>query len=281
MITAVAKARAQRQHAMSRTARAGPDRATKLRLPMPIVRILLVLLALASPALAQDGARDAAAAREAAQAFRLYVEGVAKNGERPDLTRPEVAALLGRIFDLGALNALPPAQASDVPWLLDWMDAANATNKLLITFGAQPGPQPDLAAIERNMIEYEDRYAAMVNFLIRGQAREALSVNMFAAGLPPEQRTGVREAGLTRARSSAAEIVLGAIGWVILSGSKPANARLVAAAIRDTREAWASYFLPQDRARVIALLADVSARMPDESARADLAAFAAALRAVN
>jgi hypothetical protein len=28
------------------------------------------------------------------------------------------------------LNALPPAQASDIPWLLDWMEAANATNKL-------------------------------------------------------------------------------------------------------------------------------------------------------
>ena len=34
---------------------------------MPIIKILLVLLALATPALAQDGARDAAAAREAAQ----------------------------------------------------------------------------------------------------------------------------------------------------------------------------------------------------------------------
>ena len=77
---------------------------------MPIVRILLVLLALASPTLAQDGARDAAAARTAEQAFRVYVEGVTKKGGRPDLTRPEVAALLGRVFDLGALNALPPAQ---------------------------------------------------------------------------------------------------------------------------------------------------------------------------
>jgi hypothetical protein len=84
------------------------------RLPMPIVRILMVLLALASPALAQDGAREAADAREAAQAFRVYVEGVTKTGGRPDLTRPEVAALFGRVFDLDALNALPPAQASDL-----------------------------------------------------------------------------------------------------------------------------------------------------------------------
>ena len=124
---------------------------------MPIVRILMVLFALASPALAQDGARDAAAAGEAAQAFRVYVEGVTKKGGRPDLTRPEVAALLGRVFDLGALNALPPAQASDVHWLIDWLEAANATNKLLMLYGAKPGPQPDLAVMQRNMTEYEDQ----------------------------------------------------------------------------------------------------------------------------
>src|SRR5215472_1175693 len=141
---------------------------------MPIVRILLVLLALAAPALAQDGARDAAAAREAAQAFRVYVDGVAEEGGRPDLTRPEIAPLLGRVFDLAALDALPPVQASDIPWLLDWMETANTTNKLFIRYGSKPGPQPDLAAIQRNMTEYADQYAAALNFQIRGQAREAV-----------------------------------------------------------------------------------------------------------
>ena len=52
-----------KQPPLSRSAaRAAPIARRRLRLPMPIVRILLVLLALASPALAQDGARDAAAA---------------------------------------------------------------------------------------------------------------------------------------------------------------------------------------------------------------------------
>jgi len=248
---------------------------------MPIVRILMVLLALASPALAQDGARDAAAAREAAQAFRVYIEGVTKNGGRPDLTRLGVAALLGRVFDLDALNALPPAQASDITWLLDWMEAANGTNKLFTRYGSKPGPQPDLEAIQHNMTEYEDQYAAAINFLIRVQAREAVSSKMFMAGLAPEQRTRVREEGLTRARSSTAEFILAAICSVIQSGGKPPNARLVAAAIRDTREVWASYFLPQDRARVIGLLADLPKQVPDETARIDLAAFTAALQAVN
>lgn len=248
---------------------------------MPIVRILLILLALASPALAQDGARDAAAAGEAAQAFRVYVEGVTKTGGRPDLTRPEVAALLGRVFDLDALNALPPAQASDLPGLLDWMEAANATNKLFTRYGSKPGQQPDLEALQRNMTEYEDQYAAAINFLIRGQAREAVSSRLFMADLAPEQRTRVREKGFAGARGNTAEFILASICSVIQSGGKPANARLVAAAIRETREVWASFFLPRDRARVIELLADIPKQVPDETARIDLAAFTAALQAAN
>jgi hypothetical protein len=248
---------------------------------MPVIRILLVLLALASPALAQDGARDAAAAREAAQAFRVYVEGVAKTGERPDLTRPEVAALLGRIFDLDALNALPSPQGNDVTWLLDWIDAANATNKLFTRYGSRPGPQPDFAALQRNMTEYEDQFAVGMNFMIRGMAREAVSAKLFMAGLAPEQRTRVREEGFTKFRAASAEFVMEAICAVILSNGKPANARLVAAAIRDTREVWASYFLPQDRTRVISYIAGLSKPVPDETARTDVAAFVAALRAMD
>ena len=246
---------------------------------MLVVKILLVLLALTSPALAQDGARDAAAAREAAQAFRVYVEGVAKKGERPDLTRLEVAALLGHIFDLDALNALPSAQGSDLPWLLDWMEAANTANKLITRYGSKPGPGPDLPAIERNMAEYEDQIAAALNFLIRGQAREAVSTNLFWEGLAPEQRTRVREQGFAGARNSNAEFILSAICSAITSGGKSANARLVAAAIRDTREIWASYFLPQQRAHLLEQLAEYTKRVPDETARTDLTTFAAALEA--
>jgi hypothetical protein len=248
---------------------------------MPIVRILLILLTLASPALAQDGARDAAAAGEAARAFRVYVEGVMKENGQPDLTRPEVAALLGRIFNVDALNALPPTQASDLFLLLDWMDAAKTALKLFTRYGSKPAPQPDLVVIHRNIIEYEDQFAAAMNFMIRCMAREAVSLNMLLAGLAPEpeQRTRIREEGRTRFRSATAELILDTICSV--GGGKPDNARLVAAAIRDTREVWASYFLPQDRARTIELLADLPTRVPDETARNDIAVFAAALQAVN
>ena len=248
---------------------------------MPIVRILLVLLALVSSALAQDGARDAAAAREAAQAYRVYVEGVTKKGGRPDLTRPEVAALLGRVFDLDAVNALPPAQASDTDWLLDWMEAAKETNKLIMFYGAKPGAQPDFAAIQRNMMEYEDQYVAAINFMIRLQARQAVAGKMFMAGLAPEERTRVREKAYVGVRNFSANMIVENVSAVMLSGGKPANVRLVTAAIRDTREVWASFFLPQDRARVIELLAGLAKRVPDETARIDIAAFTAALQAVN
>jgi hypothetical protein len=246
---------------------------------MPIVRILMVLLALAAPAFAQDGARSAAAAKEAAQAFRVYVDGVTKTGGRPDLTRPEVAALLDRVYDLDALNALPPTQANDIIWLMDWMDAANGVGKLFTRYGSKPGPQPDLAALRRNMTEYEDQFAVAMNFLIRGFARQVVSGRLFMASLAPAQRTRVREEGLARMRSSAAEFILEAICAV--SDSKAANARLVAAAVRDTREVWASNFQPQDRARVIEQLAELSKRVPDETARIDLAAFTSALQAEN
>ena len=248
---------------------------------MPIVRILLILLALASPALAQDGARDAVAAREAAQAFRVYVEGVAKEGGRPDLTRPEVAAQLGRVFNIDAFNALPPAQASDLDWLLDWMDAANSVNKLFTRYGSKPGPQPDLEALTRNMSAYEDQFAVAMNFMIRGYARQAVASKLFKASLTTAQFTPVRERGFEGARSSAARFILATVCAAVEGSSRPANVRLVAAAIRDTREVWADYFLPQDRAIVIEQLADFARKVSDETARADLTAFTAALRAVN
>lgn len=245
---------------------------------MPIVRILLILLALASPALAQDGARQAADARGAAQAFRVYVDGVAKKGGRPDPSRPEIAALLARVFDLGALNALPPPQGNDLEWMLDWFDAANSINKLLTRYGSKPGSQPDLAALQRNMTEYADQYAMMMNFMIRAEARQAVAMKMFMAGLAPEQRTPVRERGLAGARNSMAEFVLAAICSTMLEGSKPANARLVATAIRDTRDVWAGFF-PADRARMLDVLAGYDKQVADETARTDLAAFTAALQA--
>jgi hypothetical protein len=249
---------------------------------MPIVRILLVICALATPALAQDGTRAAADAREAAMDFRVYVDGVTRKGERPDLTRPEVATMLGRVFNLDALNALPPAQADDITWLPDWTEAANTVNKLITLYGSKPGPQPDFEALQRNMTEYEDQYALAINFLIRSHAREAASMKLFMAALKPEQHTRIREEGFTKARHGMAEFVLAAIcSTVENGGGKPENGRLVATAIRGTQDIWAGAFLPQDRARVIEYILSTNKQMSDETARTDLTAFTATLQAVN
>jgi len=248
---------------------------------MPIVRILLVLLAFASPAFAQDGIHELNAARDAAKAFKVYVDTVAKRGQRPDLTRPDVAAMLARIYDLDALAVLPPPEASDMNWLPDWFDAANQTHKLFIFYGAKPGPQPDLAALQRNMIEYGDQYATAISFMIRGMAREAVAIPMFWNGLPPEHRTRIREDGITGVRKNSALFILTTVCAAIQGAGKPVNARLVAASLRDTREVWSDFLSPEDRARVIAELADLPKWAPDEIARADLAKFTAALQAVN
>jgi hypothetical protein len=91
----------------------------------------------------------------------------------------------------------------------------------------------------------------------------------------------VREQGLTGARNSMAEFIVSAICSGVTSGGKPANARVVAAAIHDTSEVWASYFVPQHRSRILEQLAGYLKQVPDETARADLATFAAALQAAN
>ncbi|MEW6769135.1 MAG: hypothetical protein AB1342_13990 [Pseudomonadota bacterium] len=244
---------------------------------MTIFRILVLCLAFTSPALAQDGAKITASAQEASKAFHAYIDGLKKD-QRPDPYKPEVAALLARIFDADALNALPPAKPDDLAWMPDWMQTANDANKTLLFFGAMSGPQPDMEKIGRNMAEYEDQYAKIMNFLIRAQAREALAMNMFMVGLAPADRTKIREDGYTNARHGASEMIIGAIGAVILNAKKPENIRLVSGAIRDTREVWVGFFLPQDRERYLKMLDDLPKRVSDDKAREDLVALQTALK---
>jgi hypothetical protein len=57
----------------------------------------------------------------------------------------------------------------------------------------------DQAAVLRNLVEYEDQYAAAMTFMIRLNAREATMLSLFVHKLAPEQRTPVRDAGLATA----------------------------------------------------------------------------------
>ena len=60
----------------------------------------------------------------------------------------------------------------------------------------------------------------------------------------------------------------------IAHGMKPANARLLSAGIRDTRDVWASYIPPDDRAPIAELLKQISGKIGDARWRTILHAFA-------
>jgi hypothetical protein len=249
-------------------------------LAMSLLRSLLILFVFLSPALAQDGPRSAANAKEAERALQLYLDGVSKSGGRPDYTKPPASDLMHRVFDLDQLAALPAPKSGDVPWLLDWSDAANRTNKLILLFGVKPGPDLDQAAVLRNLTEYEDQYAAAMNFIVRLYAREATAMLLFWDELAPDQRTPVREAGLQQARRGAAQLITGIIVSVA-QGMKLENARLMTAAMRDTRAVWAPFILPDERALIVKRLGDIPQRVNDEQVRKNLSALAEALTAVK
>jgi hypothetical protein len=247
---------------------------------MPILRSLLLLIALLSPAFAQDGPQGAAGAKEAAQALQVYLDGVAKDGGRPDYTRPPASDLFQKVFDLKQLSALPPPTAADVGWLIQWFTAASLANKQIVYFGTKPGPNPDEMTVLRNLKEYESQYAEAMNFMIRVAARESSALSLFADGLTPEQRTPVREAGLLKARSGAAELLASAIG-IVAQGVGPDNARLMSAALKDTRDVWATYLLPDDRRQILSYLAKATEIVTDAGVKADLMAVGGTLSAVK
>jgi len=214
------------------------------------------------------------------QALQLYLDGVAKAGGRPDYTRPPASDLFQRVFDLAQLTAFPPPTAADVGGLIQWFTVASQANRLIIYFGTKPGPNPDEMTVLRNLKEYENQYAAAMNFMIRLAAREATALSLLMEQLTPEQRTPVREAGLVKARSGAAELLASSIG-LVTQGIGPDNARLMSAALKDTRDVWAAYILRDDRTQIISYLTKAIGMVGDEEVKANLVAVADALTAAK
>jgi hypothetical protein len=245
-----------------------------------------LLIAPAPPAFAQtprdDGASIAADAEDAATQLQAYLDGVLKGGGRPDLTKPPASDLLGQVFDLPQLAALPPAQSDDLPWLMDWIDAANGVYKSILAFGIAPPvtPRTDEAALQRNSTDYEDQLAAASDFLLRSMAREIPAAFAFLDELPPAQRTPVRIDGLNGMRVSSAEYIRTYLGCIV-PGMKPANARLISAAFRDTGAVWATAILPADRPTVLAMLDKALAAAKDEETRSNLSAFGSLMAAAK
>jgi hypothetical protein len=247
---------------------------------VPFFRSLLLLLALVAPALGQDGPSDATSAQNAAQAFGIYLDGVLKSGAQPDFTKPPASDLFRHIFDVAALKALPPAKADDMPWLLQWGSAVDQSFKRIVLFGLQPGQPIDQLVMRRNMSEYQDQYAMAMDFMIRFTARQATALTLYLEELPQEQRTPARAAGLQQARLGAAQTIVGAI-TSIAQNMKPDNARLITASLRDTRDTWATYVMPDDRSKIVNILGQIPATVTDGEVRNNLAALAGALAAAK
>src|SRR5262249_43830617 len=159
-----------------------------------------------------------------------------------------------------------------------WIGSANEVAKAIMYFGITPPADPiaDQEAIKRNLKDFEDQQAAAFNFLIRPMAREVQSAFLFMENLAPEQRTPVREKGFEKARVGGEEMIYGVL-MAMTQGLKPANACLISAAVRDTRDAWAMDIFPKDRPLILNQLAQAQKAADDDEVQKNLAAFADAL----
>lgn len=239
---------------------------------------LLCVLVLGAPAFAADGPAIAARAQQAAAGLQAYHDSVLRAGKRPDYTTAPAAGLLRGVFDAEALAALPLPTSGDVAWLMEWSAAANAANRQIMLFGMQPGAAPDEALMKRNIDDYEDQVTVAMDVIVRLSARALDAMVLYLGELPKEQVTHVRLEGFQMARSGGGNVLQG----VLISAAhaqRPANARVLMAAVDDTRDTWVSAVLPDDRARIVGLLKQMPRAVSDREVtrQADvlLAAFTA------
>src|SRR4051794_24544571 len=96
-----------------------------------IYTALLGLMLLAAPAAASDGKEAAARALEAAQALKRHAVRVSAAGKRLDLTVGPASEHFRRVYDAKSFAELPPAAASDMAWIVDWLGAVSTANHAL------------------------------------------------------------------------------------------------------------------------------------------------------
>jgi hypothetical protein len=236
---------------------------------------LLVAVAMATPAMASDGPAAAARAMEAAKALQTYSDKARAAGRRPDFAAAPAADLQRIVFDADSLAALSEPTAQDLPWLLDWSDAANRGFKQMALFGVPAGQRPDDATLTRNLQSYEDQIATALSFQLRVLAREMKASAMFMDELPTEQKTRIRLEGFRGMRVSAGGFLQSAL--CTAHDMNPANARIVMAAVKETRVAWINALYPEDRIKTMAWLKQMTEGDKEvaDAAAVVLTAFAA------
>ncbi|HLH88055.1 MAG TPA: hypothetical protein VKX28_06325 [Xanthobacteraceae bacterium] len=252
---------------------------------MRLFKALLIALVLVGPARAGElPSTVAVRSMEAAMLLYRYVGGIAASGGLPDYTRPPAADWFRMAFDVDALATLPPPQVGDVTLMQTWGYAADQTTKAILRNGAKPAVNVDDATIARNVERFEDQYAVAADFTIRVKAREATAYALFLDSLGAEQSAPIRAGHTARARSTAAEMIerlLAPFVAPVGNGVKPATARRVTAALRDTRAVWAAFIAPDVRWPIHDLAEQAMHGTTDEEARRNLASFSAALVAAK
>jgi hypothetical protein len=243
----------------------------------------LGLMLLAAPAAASDGKEAAARALEAAQALKRHAAQVATSGKRLDLTVAPASEHFRRIFDAKGFAELPPAAASDMEWIGDWIGAVSITNHTLYEFGADPKRpgQPDLAVLARNVSEYEDQMTVAMIFQQRLFPRVMEAGYEFLVSLPEDERTPVRLKGLAGVVVNYLETIRASICFAGDNTIKPANARMIAATVRESIEVWSEYLEDDMHKQFISVLTTAQQQTKDTETAEQFRAIQTALEAAK
>jgi hypothetical protein len=248
-----------------------------LRLPFVVVALLVLL----SPAVRADGASSAQTATKAIQDLTRYVDDAAKKGERPAFDKPPASTYLGQVLDAKALAALPPPKGQDITWLLQWAEAMNKANQILIFTGAKSTSAADQqAAVERNLIDYESVMFPAFAFMARMQSRLITSADLFMESLPPKERTPARQHGMAQIRDGHMQFVQGGL-TTIAAGVQPQNAKILTAALRETAPIWAPRINEQEQTRMRSTLLEAKKHYTDQPLLDDLGGLALMIEGVR
>lgn len=244
---------------------------------------ILGLMLFAAPAVASDGKQAAARAVAAAQALKQQALETAAAGKQLDFTSGPASEHLRRIFDSKVFAELPPAAASDMPWITDWIGAVSTTNHTLYEFGAdmKRTTQLDLAVLARNVRQYEDQMTVAMVFQQRLFSRALDTAGEFLESLAENERTPVRLAGLKGMVDGYLNTIRGALCFASDNTIKPANARMIAAAARESAGDWIELTEDDTRKQFIALVTAAQQQTKDTETAEHFRAIKAALEAAK
>ena len=210
---------------------------------------LSLVFAFCPAVFAADGAQAAAAAKEAAGRFKAYLGDLEKSKGKPDYAKPPASASLGRIFDAGALAALPAPKVDDFGWLLEWIASVDQTYIAMLMFGAKdPTDQP----AGRNLVDYQDNTLPAAAFKLRLNAYAASAMPAYLSSLPPGERAQAR-GEIEQSNRGLVQMATGMAGFMGIR-LKLENVRLTAKALRDTVSIWAPLATSKERAELLARL---------------------------